>query len=753
MSFSILHISDLHFDSNESQSPDLLAEFLINDVREHYGSSAQRDSPSGGGRLPQPDICVLSGDLVATGTEYSKAERFLERLSDELFDGLREKIFIVPGNHDIDWEISSDCYQSIAYSNELDRGASDPSSMIRRKQVEDRIKLFKRKESIYGSRFRGYLDFSAKFYRGTRSYPLEGPHSYAIQKVSESPPVVLVGFNSNQYIDHLNSVPSVDRLAIANAGRQLREQYPEAGTIRIAVWHHGLRPEAHATDYLDQSVVETLALNGGFSMLLHGHLHRQQYDAFMTLGGTVLPVVGAGALGAGSHERPESVPYHYNLIVLNESQATIHSRKRLSARTGWSPDYDWGDSGQSYRDVPLPRRGRTSSKEYRPASKSVSSTQTNVEPTSAWPYALISTREWQDGAEAESSQTAAQKIIRSGATTVGIDNPAFLFGRFKDLFFIFQQVVGNRTNRCISGAQWVGKSAFLQSLAFPPIQRFLAERSGLENELNSTVWCYIDLRSLGKSDDVARSLLAEFCSAVGTKGPIDDMSRLSRELRSKGQRLIALLDHFDAVLIRDDLEAIFLNQLRAHSAEINVVYSMPTGSRIPRVGREKAYYFYAIGHTLDFFESELVTRAFLSQPLALAGIEISEEVLEKLVWQGGCHPFFLSFARLSYLESFERHEGRDQSRILQRTLRKFDREVPPLYDGLLRGLTSFHHTSLRAVLEASERRYDGTVSIDLDPLLLTREDGTSLPFSEHFRRYYLEYYLPAREAALSEGAG
>jgi 3',5'-cyclic AMP phosphodiesterase CpdA len=106
MRFSILHISDLHRDPSDELDNSWLLQSLEQDV-ERYS----RQDP----QITRPALCIVSGDLVygvkpnATDPsaeldrQFSQAEEFLAGLADRFFDGDRERIIILPGNHEISY--------------------------------------------------------------------------------------------------------------------------------------------------------------------------------------------------------------------------------------------------------------------------------------------------------------------------------------------------------------------------------------------------------------------------------------------------------------------------------------------------------------------------------------------------------------------------------------------------------------------------------------------------------------------------
>jgi len=93
--FSWLHLSDLHFGiPNKGWEWDqkLVLHSLPRDVREQL---ADRN------RIPL-DSVLVTGDIAYSGREYDEAKLFFSMLAQEL--GLSaERIFVVPGNHDVDW--------------------------------------------------------------------------------------------------------------------------------------------------------------------------------------------------------------------------------------------------------------------------------------------------------------------------------------------------------------------------------------------------------------------------------------------------------------------------------------------------------------------------------------------------------------------------------------------------------------------------------------------------------------------------
>ena len=213
-------------------------------------------------------------------------------------------------------------------------------------------------------------------------------------------------------------------------------------------------------------------------------------------------------------------------------------------------------------------------------------------------------------------------------------------------------------------------------------------------------WCYIDLRDHKREADVVNAVTTAALAALGSSGRAGDLTDSLRLLcRSQGAANL-VLDYFEALLQRDEFESPFLNYLRAWSGHaLNVVYSMRTEAMVPRIGREKAYYFNAAGATALEFLEEGAARAMIETSLTLAGYEVAPGAVEGLLRLGGGHPYFLALARQRYARAWDRLATPDVNTALEAATLDFDREVQNQYDGLLDRLNSSDLRRLRSILQ------------------------------------------------------
>lgn len=262
-------------------------------------------------------VLVISGDLTYAGknNEFTLVENFLVELCSSL--GLRrDQIVLVPGNHDIDWQLADE----YRFDNYL--------VFVRKFYGEDAFKAFY-----------PLVQWNFKI-DSTRPNPNE------IVYYKQHGHLLLVGLNSciretkqfhYGYIG-LKQLDHVDRLLKQVTGP----------TVKVAVMHHHLHPFPEAFNpqkdkdiWLDMSTVRDAGLveqrleQMGFDLVLHGHKHKPQLRETLitdrlaerstdtrSLTRTLI-VSGAGSVGVNAQELEHSEANHFALIeVLTPSRET-----------------------------------------------------------------------------------------------------------------------------------------------------------------------------------------------------------------------------------------------------------------------------------------------------------------------------------------------------------------------------------------------------------------------------------------------
>lgn len=268
-SFSILHISDIH------KIEDVTYQSLFNSIKkdlvnwEHEG-------------IQKPSFIVISGDLIQgadtddkIAKQYQEVKWLLEELTILILDGHKERLIMVPGNHDVNWCRSSKSMEPSDEKNADKDFNSYFAPLLTDVRWDWKVrKYFKIKEhSIYNSRFELFANFYNDFYQGIYTFP-EDPIKGASLIPFDNEKIAFACFNSNYKLDHLNQSGNIDEDAITNISEQLEDLY-DKGYLLIGVWHHNYYGEPRQTNYMDKSVF-TPMLVYKLRMGLFGHQHIAQ---------------------------------------------------------------------------------------------------------------------------------------------------------------------------------------------------------------------------------------------------------------------------------------------------------------------------------------------------------------------------------------------------------------------------------------------------------------------------------------------
>jgi 3',5'-cyclic AMP phosphodiesterase CpdA len=309
--FTWLHISDLHFHASQAYDADVVLRELLQDVAQRFEQDGLR-----------PDLILASGDLAFSGKpdEYTAARHFFDRLL--AATGLsKERLFLVPGNHDIDRDLISRGAQSIADSladrSSVNAILSNPG---------DRQLMF--------ARFGGYADFVNGYLDGQRPFDDEAyfyVHSLPLAGVQ----VALLGLNSAW----LARGGEGDYGKLALGERQVRTALDRAedADLKIALLHH---PFDWLHDF-DRDDCEAM-LTDRCDFILHGHLHRTAATQLVS------PDGAATVMACGACYETREYPNGYNFVRLDlgAGQGTAFLRTWSDRRGGF-----WTRDVTSYRNV------------------------------------------------------------------------------------------------------------------------------------------------------------------------------------------------------------------------------------------------------------------------------------------------------------------------------------------------------------------------------------------------------------------
>ena len=346
---SILHISDLHKDKNDSYD-DLISSLELD--ADNYEKAG----------IKRPEIIVVSGDIIkgAMGVDaaneikdqYSQASIFLESLTDLFLDGDKRRLIIVPGNHDINREVSKVSMTIIEHgSNERDlhKHLYDDNSLIRWNWKDLHFYEISNRDT-YNSRFDHFIEFFNGFYNGVHELSTIREEQSCIFHLKEYN-IAFIGFNSCDGLDHLNTAGKINSTTLTRLRKPLKELH-NSGNLLIGVWHHHTNGSPYENNYLDKRIL-TAMIDRHIYMGLHGHQHISEIaNEFKgSINEQSLYLVSAGTLYGNIKDLPPGTSRQYNIIEIDlndDVNITIHSREDRAPKLFPIPSWTKGRIGSSY---------------------------------------------------------------------------------------------------------------------------------------------------------------------------------------------------------------------------------------------------------------------------------------------------------------------------------------------------------------------------------------------------------------------
>jgi predicted phosphohydrolase len=281
---------------------------------------------------------VISGDL----TNASKPEEYDAVF--ELINDLKlklnvssDRLILVPGNHDLSWDISSQAYSYV------------PKHQLPAKLSDDFVPLseggaLRRDEDKSRKRFDNFSNFYKRVCGG-ETYPINYEDQAQVHVFPEDRILFLTLNSAWQIDDHFTQRSSINMSALSKA---LSKMHPSKhdGWLKIVAWHHPVTgKEGMNAEFLEQLAVKK------FEVCMHGHIHEsiEGYHKYDDQRG--LHIIGSGTFGAPAKEQVTSVPLQYNLIEFDLQNCTllVRSRKKEKVDGAWSADARWGN-----KESPVP---------------------------------------------------------------------------------------------------------------------------------------------------------------------------------------------------------------------------------------------------------------------------------------------------------------------------------------------------------------------------------------------------------------
>lgn len=352
---SILHISDLHRITADNVDC-LLASFEVE--QEYYRKNG----------IPQPSFIVVSGDIINGSNEkdaikaqkeikeqYQVSSKFLVGLCEVFFGGKRDRVIIVPGNHDMSRYVSISSMTKIEeddlspFVNALSEDNSNIRWSWRNLSFYDITDL-----DVYNKRFQDFIDFYDDFYRQggvNRIFPTDPERQSFLTDFKEEN-VTFVCFNSCYHLDHLQSSGYISPNSLSFLSRDLLEKKRQ-GRLVVAVWHHHTQGLPKENNYLNYHILDNMS-KYGIRLALHGHQHisgilNEYRDIFTP---EQMWLVSAGTVYGNTNDMVPGTKRQFNLLIVEREEwncnITLFSREDSTMQNP-QPVWEAGLIGRSHK--------------------------------------------------------------------------------------------------------------------------------------------------------------------------------------------------------------------------------------------------------------------------------------------------------------------------------------------------------------------------------------------------------------------
>lgn len=254
-----LHLSDFHFGLNRYDQ-----EFSAKKIVEHLKENLDKGV--------FPDFVFITGDVANTGKK-SEYEQFIDNLISPIVDLLGadflEKIFIVPGNHDLNRHVNEEFSKDKFLKPESRSFYPDLGSALRREMLAKRFEDF----------FEHNLCEASRNIRSDQG-------AFVVERTIHSVKVGIVGLNTAWLCDG-----DKDKEALTPGVPILREALEKISdcSVKFVLGHHPL-------DWIYPSHREAIQsiLAGKQAIYLHGHMHSESFSNTVNGAGGFL-VIQSGA--------------------------------------------------------------------------------------------------------------------------------------------------------------------------------------------------------------------------------------------------------------------------------------------------------------------------------------------------------------------------------------------------------------------------------------------------------------------------
>lgn len=249
----ILHLSDIHFRHprcNTEADPEL-----------HFRNAMTRDIRDMAREHGDVQAILVTGDIAFQGKpeEYEAAQKWFNEVARAA--GCRqERIYVVPGNHDVDRSVSRD---QVSVKNAQEAILIKEAISDRERELARQLGNLETAELLYRP-LQAYNDFAVRY--GCNIYPAQ-PFWSAPLKIDHQTVLHLRGLNSTMLSGARNDVKGQELML----GMSQCSLPMQPGSINLILSHH-------PPDWLADCDEVGSRLLGHPNILLFGHKHQQKVD-------------------------------------------------------------------------------------------------------------------------------------------------------------------------------------------------------------------------------------------------------------------------------------------------------------------------------------------------------------------------------------------------------------------------------------------------------------------------------------------
>ncbi len=263
MALTWLHVSDFHLSDKGPYSQEVILRSLVSSVK-HFREEGH-----------VPDLIFATGDIAQNGKakEYESATKFFDDLLDAA--GLnRDRLFIVPGNHDVDRKSGKFLLRTLDTKEDADE-YFEPDTPI----------------PHLTQKFHAFSEWYNHYFKTIRSFPTNTTCSSVEIITINKCRIAILPLNSALFCidDHDHEKLFIGRLCLDESKKQL-----EAADLTVALIHHPL-------DWLNPVERSNIkdALGKSVDLLLQGHYHETETESIVSANSGYLKLAAGAAYQEG----------------------------------------------------------------------------------------------------------------------------------------------------------------------------------------------------------------------------------------------------------------------------------------------------------------------------------------------------------------------------------------------------------------------------------------------------------------------